>query len=134
MSDDTPTEEIKPTQGNVTKKVIKIGGSEWTVRELIQLVAIVLTFFGITAKAVGDTQYTATAESQKQIEEKIDALGNQNDKLNDKVDGISEDVGEVKHKQDLQGKDLEALKTQQDGNADAIRRLQGDVDELKKRE
>lgn len=124
---ETPTEETKPLKGSVTRKVITIGGSEWTVRELMNLALLVLATFGIGANAIGNTQFAASEGTQQEINTKLDdvvELGGE----------LKSSLGEVKHQVELQGKDLEALKVQQTGQADAIRKLQGDVDDLKKRE
>lgn len=116
---ETPTDKVKRDTGDVGGKSVLILGTSWKVRELIQLLLLVGTALGFGAKAIGDTQFGATAAQQQQTIQKLDSV---HDKL-----------GELKHQVELQGKDLEALKVQQNGQADAIRKLQGDVDELKKR-
>ncbi|MCG3184680.1 MAG: hypothetical protein ICCCNLDF_02808 [Planctomycetes bacterium] len=124
---ETPTDKVKRDTGDVGSKTVRILGDSWKIREIIQLVLLVGTALGFGVKAIGDTQFGATAAQQQQVIEKVDGVV-------EKIDRVDEKVGEVKHQVELQGKDLEALKVQQNGQADAIRKLQADVDELKKRE
>lgn len=124
---ETPTDKVKRDTGDVGSKTVRILGDSWKVREIIQLVLLVGTALGFGVKAIGDTQFGATAAQQQQVIEKVDGVV-------EKIDRVDEKVGEVKHQVELQGKDLEALKLQQTGQADAIKQLQRDVDELKKRE
>lgn len=124
---ETPTDKVKRDTGDVGSKTVRILGDSWKVREILQLVLLVGTALGFGVKAIGDTQFGATAAQQQQVIEKVDGVV-------EKIDRVDEKVGEVKHQVELQGKDLEALKLQQTGQADAIKQLQRDVDELKKRE
>lgn len=124
---ETPTNKVKRDTGDVGSKTVRILGDNWKIREIIQLVLLVGTALGFSVKAIGDTQFGATAAQQQQVIEKVDGVV-------EKIDRVDEKVGEVKHQVELQGKDLEALKLQQTGQADAIKQLQRDVDELKKRE
>lgn len=131
---ETPTDKVKRDTGDVGSKTVRILGDSWKVREIIQLVLLVGTALGFGVKAIGDTQFGATAAQQQQVIEKVDGVVEKVDGVVEKIDQVDEKVGEVKHQVELQGKDLEALKLQQTGQADAIKQLQRDVDELKKRE